>query len=100
MGSTFTFSGGAMAISVSGAQVATGAATALGVVIMLSKGSGPRFGHNQHEKQMYEEALRRTGVTDRALRQRIHRKLGNYPYQDTLKGLIDVIEKILQEFSR
>ena len=38
---------------------------------------------------MINEELRQEGVTDKDLRQRMHRKLNKYSYQNTLKGLIE-----------
>ena len=46
---------------------------------------------------MINEELRQEGVTDKDLRQRMHRKLNKYSYQNTLKGLIEIIE-ILRGF--
>ena len=92
--------GGGITITVSGAQIA-GGALAIGTVILLfAKGSGPRAGHNQHEKQMWNEAMKRKNIKDKDLRERIHRKLKNYPYAETLKELIDNIEDVLKTFGK
>ena len=87
--------------TVTGAQIAAGAAVALGAgVLMFSKGSGPRMGHNQHEKQMWEEAMRRLNITDKDLRRRLHQKNEKKPYATTLKDLLKNLTEILSEIQK
>ena len=116
LGSSFSFAlpsfgalnmGGALAlvgsttITITGAQIAGGAIAATGIGIMLfSKGFGPRMGHNQHEKQMWNEAMNQLGITDKDLIQRLHHELHKYPYQDKLKGLLKVLREILAKWGK
>ena len=77
-------------------SVSVGTAFAYGATLTLigvlfDKGFGPRMGHNQHEKQIMDEALRRLKITDKDVRRRIHDKLKDYPYDDTLKKLMNII---------
>ena len=89
------------AITVSGSQIAAlGVATLLGLQILFSKGSGPRFGHNQHEKQMWDEAMRRLNIKDKDLRTRLHNENHKYPYQNTLKGLVEQLKEILRKWGK
>ena len=77
-----------------------GAAMTLSALIMFAKGSGPRLGHNQHEEQMWREVMRRQNVTDKDLMRRIHNKLKQYPYQDTVDGLEKIVKEILRRLKR
>jgi hypothetical protein len=87
--------------TLTGAQIAAGAAIALGAgVLMFSKGSGARMGHNQHEKQMWEEAKRLRNIKDKDLARRIHDKLKQYPYAETLDDLLNVIDDILRRLGK
>ena len=86
----------AVAIPVGGAiAVAAGAG-----LIMFAKGSGPRMGHNQHEKQMWDEAKRLRNIKDKDLARRIHNKLKQYPYAETLDDLLNVIDDILSRLGK
>lgn len=99
---TFMGLGGGMSMSTSGAAVMSssiymvGAAGLAGSIFLFSKGEGPRHGHNQYEKQQWKEALRRFGITDKDRIRRLHNEIHKYPYQSSLKGLMEVIEKILK----
>ena len=112
-GSSFSFGGGAAMlldgtavaipeITITGARIfiTMGAAMTLSALIMFAKGSGRRLGHNQHENQMWEEAMRQLQIEDKDKRQRLHRAVRKYEYQDTLKGLIAILEKILEEWEK
>ena len=59
MGSTFTFSSGAMAISVSGAQIAAGAA--IGALGMYTFASTNRPHDNRRQNEQYKEIMHRLG---------------------------------------
>ena len=84
--------------TVTGAQVVGGAAIAIGAgILMLAKGSGPRMGHNQREKQMWNEAKRLKNIKDKDLARRIHDRLHDRKYSTTLDELLDAIEEILGE---
>ncbi len=107
LGKSFSFGGFALAgggtavITLTGAQIAAlGVATLLGLQILFSKGSGPRFGHNQHEKQMWDEAMRRLNIKDKDLSTRLHNKNHKYPYQNTLKGLVEQLKEILRKWGK
>ena len=109
LGSSFSFTlpslgalnmGGALAlaggtVSVTGAQIVGGALAAWLGIFLFAKGSGPRMGHNQYEKQMWNEAKIRRNIKDKDLARRIHDKLKKYPYAETLKELLDIIDDIL-----
>ena len=112
-GSSFSFGGGAAMlldgtavaipeITVTGAQIliTVGTAMTLSTLIMFSKGSGPRLGHNQHEDKMWREVMRRQKITDKDLIRRIHDKLKKYPYQDTVDGLEEIVKEILRRLKR
>lgn len=73
---------------------------AAGALALFAKGFGPRMGHNQYEKKQWDEAMRRLGIKDKDLIRRLHNEKNKYPYQDTLKGLIEVLEKILAKWSK
>ncbi len=47
---------------------------ATGALVLFSKGFGPRMGHNQYEKQQWDEAMRRLGIKDKDLIRRLHNK--------------------------
>ena len=50
------------------------AAVATAGAVVFSKGFGPRTGHNQHERQMWNEAKRLRNIQDKDLAQRIHHR--------------------------
>ena len=54
-------------ITVTGTQIliTVGTAMTLSTLIMFVKGSGRRLGHNQHENQMWEEAMRQLKIKKR-----------------------------------
>ena len=85
-------------ITITGAQIliTVGTAITLSGLIMFSKGSGPRMGHNRHEKQMWDEAMRQLNIKDKDLIRRLHNEIHKYPYQDTLKGLKAILIEILK----
>lgn len=84
-----------MTVSITGGQAVAGA---LGILVLFAKGSGPRLGHNQHEGQMWREAMRQTGLSNnKGLARRVHDKLKNYPYNETLDDLINCIREILSK---
>ena len=87
-------------ITVTGAQIliTVGTAIVLPSLIMFAKGYGPRMGHNQHEKQMWNEAMKQLGIKDKDLIKRLHNEIHKYSYQDTLKGLIAVLIEILRKW--
>ena len=110
-GSSFSFGGRAAmlldgtaaaipGITATGAQIliTVGTAIALPSLIMFAKGYGPRMGHNQHEKQMWNEAMKQLGIKDKDLIRRLHNEIHKYSYQDTLKGLIAVLTEILRKW--
>ena len=76
------------------------AAVATAGAVVFSKGFGPRTGHNQHERQMWNEAKRLRNIQDKDLAQRIHHKLKKYPYAETLNDLLNVIDDILAGFGK
>ena len=99
IGSTITAAGELVAVAVSGAEaLAIGAVVA--TCVLLSKGSGPRMGHNQHEKKMWDQAMRDLGISDKDLQQRLHHELHRYPYQEKYKGLKHVLEEILRKWGK
>ena len=93
-------SGGAKAIA-SGVTISITGAQALSLVglgaIMFSKGFGPRMGHNQHERKMWDEAMKRIGVKDKRVRRILHDQVHNYEYKDNLKDLIELLEFIIRK---
>jgi len=89
---------GTATVTVTGAEILAGVA-GLGL-IAFAKGFGPRMGHNQHEKQMWNKAMRDLGISDKDLIQRLHREKNKYPYQDTLKGLEEILQKILSKWGK
>ena len=76
---------------------AAGSALAASGIVMFAKGTGPRMGHNQHEKQMWNEALRKIGVKDNGVRRILHDQIHHYPYRDNLKDLIQTLEYIIEK---
>ena len=109
LNATFTFSlptlgtvsgGGSLAlvsgvtISITGAQVLT--LVGFGT-IMFSKGFGPRMGHNQYERKMWDEAMQRIGVKDKRVRRILHDQIHNYEYKDNLKDLIELLKFIIKK---
>lgn len=44
--------------------------------------------------------MRRKNIEDKDLKKRIHKKLKEYPYAETLKELIEIVEDILQTFGK
>jgi len=94
-----TVGGGAIALSGGQIAVASGLSILAGLGIVFSKGNGPRLGHNQHEKQMWNEAMHRLDIKDKDVRKRLHNENHKYPYQNTLKGLIRQLEDILRKWS-
>ncbi|MDE7083176.1 MAG: RHS repeat-associated core domain-containing protein, partial [Clostridia bacterium] len=85
---------GSMALG--GAVVIGGVAVAgLGVQVLMAKGSGPRMGHNQYEKQMWKEAMRQLKIEDKDLIRRLHELNEKKPYADSLKRLLDNLREIL-----
>ncbi|MBP3437012.1 MAG: RHS repeat-associated core domain-containing protein [Clostridia bacterium] len=87
--------------TVTGAQIVGGAAVVAGAgLLMFAKGSGARMGHNQHEKQMWEEAKRLRNIEDKDLARRIHDKLKQYPYAETLDDLLNIIDDILTRLGK
>lgn len=92
---------GDVTVTVTGAQIVGGAIATAGIGIMLfSKGFGPRMGHNQYEKQMWEEAKRLRNIKDKDLARRIHDKLKKYPYAETLDDLLNIIDDILSRLGK
>ena len=79
-----------------GTSVLTGI-VAFGTTMMFAKGYGPRIGHNQHEKQMWNEAMRRLGINDKDLIRRLHNEIHKHPYADTLKKLLEILNEILEK---
>lgn len=68
----------------------------LGFHVFFSKGNGPRLVHNQHEKQMWNEAMRQLGISDKDLIQRLHHLNEKKPYANTLKELLENLRDILR----
>ena len=112
-GSSFSFGGRAAmlldgtavaipGITVTGAQIliTVGTAMTLFTLIMFAKGSGPRLGHNQYEKQMWDEAMRCLKIKDKDKIKRLHEAVHKHPYQEKLKDLIAILEKILEEWEK
>ena len=93
-GATMVVATGAVAVTVTGADVLI----ALGLIIAMGKGFGPRPGHNQYENKMWDEALRRLDIKNKDLARRLHNRIRKYPYQDNLKDLIKLLQKILAEW--
>lgn len=83
------FTGGALAL-------ASGGTAGFGFHVFFSKGNGPRLGHNQHEKQMWNEAMRQLGISDKDLIQRLHHLNEKKPYANTLKELLEKLRDILR----
>ncbi len=97
--------GGVLAVSTIGEIALVGAAAltgigALGITYLFSKGFGPRMGHNQHEKQMWDEAMKRLDIKDKDLMRRLHNEIHKYPYADDLKKLIEVLKRILKKWGK
>ncbi len=100
-------SGGAttMALATGGTVVSNGAIAVVGVLglaatlgLMFAKGSGPRMGHNQHEKQMWDEAMRRLNIKDKDMRRRLHNANEKYPYAEDLKSLLKNLREIMSKW--
>jgi RHS repeat-associated protein len=89
-------------ITVTGAQIliTVGTAMTLSTLIMFVKGSGRRLGHNQHENQMWEEAMRQLKIKNKDKQRRLHDAIRKYPYQDTLKGLLAILNEILEKWGQ
>ena len=103
-GSSFTLgslvtASGETAISLNGAQILGIASALIESIIMFSKGSGPRLGHNQHENKMWKEAMRQLDISDKDLVRRLHRANEKYPYATTLKELLKNLMDILSKFN-
>ena len=98
LGSLVTASGEAT-ISLNGAQILGIASALIESIIMFSKGSGPRLGHNQHENKMWKEAMRQLDISDKDLIRRLHRANEKYPYATTLKELLKNLIDILSKFN-
>ena len=90
---------GGATLCVTGADILTAAAAA-GALILYAKGFGPRMGHNQHEKQQWDEAMKQLGIKNKDLIRRLHIEKNKYPYQDTLKGLLEVLREILSKWGK
>jgi len=92
---------GCTTVTVTGTQLIGGAIVTTGMGITLfAKGFGPRMGHNQHEKQMWNEAMNQLDIRDKDLIRRLHDEIHNYPYQDKLKGLLKVLREILTKWGK
>ena len=79
--------------------VAAGVTAALGSV-MFSKGSGARFGHNQHENNQFRDAMNELGYGRSDPQwEKAHRALMKYKkgggYFDKYRDLLKFIEKVL-----
>ena len=92
---TITLMGGSIALTAVDVLVAS-----LGLGLLFFKGDKPRLGHNQHEKHMWEEAMRRLNIKDKDLRRRLHEKVHKYPYQQKLDGLLKILREILEKMGR
>ncbi len=90
---------GTASVAISGVEVLSGIG-AVGLGILCYKGSKPRLGHNQHENQMWKEAMRQLNIKDKDLMRRLHNAIQNEPYQETLKGLINMLKEILQKWGK
>lgn len=88
---------GSVTLTVSGTQILAGVGLA-GLAVMMAKGFGPRMGHNQHERQQWNEAMRRLNITDKDLMTILHYEIHKHPYQDKLKWLIKVLKNILEDW--
>lgn len=88
---------GTATTTVQGTAVLAGA-VAIGGILFFAKGSGPRIGHNQHEKQMWNEAMKQLNIKDKDLRQRLHQANEKYPYAETLKDLLRNLRDILSKW--
>ena len=84
-------------LALAGTAVLTGTGT-FGLTVMFVKGFGPRMGHNQHEKQMWNEAMRQLGINDKDLISRLHTEIHKYPYADKLKVLLKILREILEKW--
>lgn len=91
--------GGALGYGI--VTIPAGAASLAGIM-MFSKGSGPRFGeHNQHENQMFKEAMRQLGVNSKSDPRwsRYQRTLERHKkttgrYFETLKELLEYLDSL------
>ncbi|MBR3917496.1 MAG: RHS repeat-associated core domain-containing protein [Clostridia bacterium] len=88
---------GSATVTVQGTAVLAGVAT-IGEILLFAKGRGPRIGHNQHEKQMWNEAMRQLNIKDKDLRRRLHQANEKYPYAETLKDLLRNLRDILSKW--
>ena len=88
---------GSVTLTVSETQILAGVGLA-GLAVMMAKGFGPWMGHNQHEKQQWNEAMRQLNITDKDLMTRLPNEIHKHPYQDKLKGLIKLLKKILEDW--
>ena len=113
---TFGFGGGSLALASGGSMALAGSITisvgniiAIGGsiigslltgIIMFAKGNGPRMGHNQHENQMWKEAMKRLGINNKDLIRRLHNEIHKYGYNETLKDLIKTLQEILTKWGK
>ena len=94
------YTAGAFALAGGGSSSAGTAIAGAGIFalnILFSKGSGRRIGHNKHENQMWDEAMRLLDIHDKELIQRLHQKNRKMPYAETLKELIKNLKEILSK---
>lgn len=96
--------GGAATVSGIGAGIieTMGILGALGGIYLFAKGSGPRMGHNQHENQMFKEAMRQLNIKSKSdprwdmLRRAVEReKKKTGRYLNTLKELLEFLRSKL-----
>lgn len=104
-----SFVAGGLSVSASGiATIGSGAIEtmgllgALGGIYLFAKGSGPRMGHNQHENQMFKEAMRQLNIKSKSdprwdmLRRAVEReKKKTGCYLNTLKELLEFLRSKL-----
>lgn len=104
-----SFVAGGLSVSASGiATIGSGAIEtmgllgALGGIYLFAKGSGPRMGHNQHENQMFKEAMRQLNIKSKSdprwdmLRRAVEReKKKTGRYLNTLKELLEFLRSKL-----
>lgn len=94
-----TASAGAVALT-SSYVLAAGATAALGMNLMFSKGSGARFGHNQHENNQFRDAMNELGYGRSDPQwEKAHRALMKYKksggYFDKYRDLLKFIKGVL-----
>ncbi len=81
---------GAITISVTGTQILD--ATAIGIAVLLSKGIGPRMGHNGYENKQFRDLSKKHHLTKEEV---LHNEISghNYSYGEIEELIYDLFGK-------